>query len=287
MSKIKFVNLHAHTGYSIGDGMGMPHKHFDFAVSNGLDAHAITDHGNMSALAQAHFHEQKLRKSGKSFKYIKGIEAYYIPSQSEWNQLKQEIREENEEMKGKKEIDDEETGTVVENESETKSGFNDKKKLLRKRSHLVLLAKTDKGLENLFKLTSKSFQGERFYFYPRMDDSLLRKHSEGIIASSACVDKDAVVQTNFGLMTLEKVHELFNNGEELYITSYNEKEKRIEFKKITNSVNTNPCATVVKLNLKNGKQIKLTPDHKVFTNFGWLRADEISKKEGVKVLSLR
>ena len=200
--KIKFVNLHAHTGYSIGDGMGAPAKHFDYAISNDLDAHAITDHGNMSAMAQGHFAEQKLRKAGKNFKYIKGIEAYYIPSQSDWNQLKQSIKDEAEEAQTKiKDIEDDETGTIVENESETKSGFKDKKKQLRKRSHLILLAKNNKGLENLNRLTSKSYQGDRFYFYPRMDSSLLRKHSEGLIATQACIG-GLITKLDYGIMLM-------------------------------------------------------------------------------------
>jgi DNA polymerase-3 subunit alpha len=53
-------------------------------------------------------------------------------------------------------------------------------------NHLVLLAANEAGYRNLIKLTSKAFL-EGFYYKPRMDKELLRQHSEGIIALSACL----------------------------------------------------------------------------------------------------
>ena len=48
-SKIKFVGLHAHSvAGSIFDGLGFPQDHMEFAYSNGSDALALTDHGNMN-----------------------------------------------------------------------------------------------------------------------------------------------------------------------------------------------------------------------------------------------
>ena len=52
--------------------------------------------------------------------------------------------------------------------------------------HLVLLAKNDTGYRNLLKLTSMAYQ-DGFYFVPRVDKDMLRKHSEGLIATSACL----------------------------------------------------------------------------------------------------
>ncbi len=52
--------------------------------------------------------------------------------------------------------------------------------------HLVLLAKNDIGYRNLVKLVTKA-QLEGFYYKPRVDDELLAKHSEGLIALSACI----------------------------------------------------------------------------------------------------
>ena len=42
-SKIPFVGLHAHSGLSPFDGLGMPGEHMDFAYENGMDALALTD----------------------------------------------------------------------------------------------------------------------------------------------------------------------------------------------------------------------------------------------------
>lgn len=55
-----------------------------------------------------------------------------------------------------------------------------------KRYHLILLVKNEKGYKNLVKLVTKSHL-EGFYYKPRIDDDLLKEHSEGLIASSACL----------------------------------------------------------------------------------------------------
>jgi DNA polymerase-3 subunit alpha len=53
-------------------------------------------------------------------------------------------------------------------------------------NHLVLLAMNEIGYRNLIKLTSASYL-EGFYYKPRVDKGLLRKHSEGLICLSACL----------------------------------------------------------------------------------------------------
>lgn len=52
--------------------------------------------------------------------------------------------------------------------------------------HLVLLAENDEGYQNLIKLVSYGFI-DGFYYKPRIDKELLRKHHKGLIASSACI----------------------------------------------------------------------------------------------------
>lgn len=52
--------------------------------------------------------------------------------------------------------------------------------------HLVLLVKSEQGYKNLNALSTKAFT-EGFYFKPRIDKELLKEYSEGLIASSACV----------------------------------------------------------------------------------------------------
>ncbi len=55
-----------------------------------------------------------------------------------------------------------------------------------KRNHLLLLAKNNLGYKNLIKLTTLAHL-EGFYYKPRVDKEILKKYSEGIIASSACM----------------------------------------------------------------------------------------------------
>ncbi len=52
--------------------------------------------------------------------------------------------------------------------------------------HLILLAKNKQGYKNINYLLSRAFK-EGFYYRPRIEKSWLMEHSEGIIASSACV----------------------------------------------------------------------------------------------------
>ena len=63
--------------------------------------------------------------------------------------------------------------------------------------HLVLLAKNDTGYRNLMKLTSMAFN-DGFYFTPRVDKDLLRKHSEGLVATSACLSGQVTYHASRG-----------------------------------------------------------------------------------------
>lgn len=55
------------------------------------------------------------------------------------------------------------------------------------RYHLILLAKDERGYENLMKMMSEAASGEMFYYYPRTTLDMLRRYHEGIICTSACV----------------------------------------------------------------------------------------------------
>ncbi|HVO39842.1 MAG TPA: DNA polymerase III subunit alpha [Spirochaetia bacterium] len=55
--------------------------------------------------------------------------------------------------------------------------------------HLVLLARNATGYANLLTLSSLGYL-EGFYYKPRIDDELLEKHHEGLIALSACLAGD-------------------------------------------------------------------------------------------------
>ena len=122
-----------------------------------------------------------MKKQGKNFKPIFGVEAYFIESIDDWREKLEEYKADK--VKSKQ-IDNARSGTTVENEAESKSAT--KHDINRKR-HLVLVAMNQTGLNNIFKLVSTSYSGDYFYRKPRIDFELLKEHNEGIIAMSACL----------------------------------------------------------------------------------------------------
>jgi DNA polymerase-3 subunit alpha len=52
--------------------------------------------------------------------------------------------------------------------------------------HLILLAESAEGYQNLMQVVSKAHV-EGFYYKPRVDKELLREHAKGLIATSACL----------------------------------------------------------------------------------------------------
>jgi len=190
----RFVGLHAHSGTgSPYDGLGYPNQHIDFVLSNEMDAWSLTDHGNGNGLAHAHTYAKKLKKQGRQYRQVYGVEFYFVPSLSEWRVLYEAHREEVREARSKKKLleitdinseDEVVGGLVVENEEETKSGFD--KNDWKRRYHLVVLARDRRGLENLFTLVKKSYT-DGFYRFPRIDFDLLQEHNEGLVVSTACI----------------------------------------------------------------------------------------------------
>lgn len=69
----------------------------------------------------------------------------------------------------------------------SRSRFDKQASIDTDRFHLILLAKNETGYKNLMKLTTLAHI-EGFYYKPRIDKEILRQYSEGLIASSACLD---------------------------------------------------------------------------------------------------
>ncbi len=65
------------------------------------------------------------------------------------------------------------------------SRFDKNTKEDARNSHLILLAKNKIGYQNLIQLVSKAHL-EGFYYKPRIDFELLKEHSQGLIALTAC-----------------------------------------------------------------------------------------------------
>jgi len=183
MNRIKsstpFVGLHAHsTAGSPFDAIGFPQQHMDFAYENGCDALALTDHGNCNGLAYQVLHAKSMEKEGKDFKPIYGCEAYFIQSLKEWEETYEQSKTEK-----KKKKENVSSGFTVEDEISSKQI----KSKINRRSHLILLAQNQIGLDNIFQLVSESYKPGNFFRFPRIDLEMLRKYGEGVIASSACL----------------------------------------------------------------------------------------------------
>lgn len=83
--------------------------------------------------------------------------------------------------------------------------------------HLILLAKNKQGYENLSRICSIGFL-EGFYYTPRIDKEILRKYSEGIIASSACLGGELPqALMNAGM---EKAEEVIREHVEIFGEDY-------------------------------------------------------------------
>ncbi len=142
-----FIHLHNHSHYSLLDAACTVDDLIAASVENNMPAFALTDHGVMYGAVEFY---KKARKAG--IKPIIGNEMYMVTRGSRFDRNAAETHPE-----GKR------------------HGYN----------HLVLLAKNEVGYHNLLKLTTFGHT-EGFYYKPRIDWELLRRHSEGLIALTAC-----------------------------------------------------------------------------------------------------
>jgi DNA-directed DNA polymerase III PolC len=180
-------------------------------MANGLDAHAITEHGNLNSYAHAQLWIEEWGKNNKDkkFKYIPGIEAYYHPSLEQWQRDYEAAEKAKEDKKAAKKLKEKEeelptkvvavvdqndeteelettNALTIENEDETKSTkhFNP----VNRRHHLVVLPKNQRGLQQIFAASSKAYLNG-FYKFPRMDWKMLREAGKdgNLVVTSACI----------------------------------------------------------------------------------------------------
>lgn len=149
-----FVHLHVHSQYSILDGQASISSLVNKAQIDGMNALALTDHGVM-------FGVKEFWNTCKSDQYGRND----VPKEK-WFKVKPIIGCET---------------YVAERGIDYKVGRED-----RSGFHLILLAKNYTGYKNLLKLVSLA-NTEGFYYKPRIDKTLLEKHHEGLIVSSACL----------------------------------------------------------------------------------------------------
>src|SRR5271157_3797738 len=144
---MSFVHLHVHTQYSLLDGANKIGPLIDHAKSSGMEAIAITDHGNMFGAVEFY---QKARAVG--VKPIIGCEVYLAPG-------KRTDR------------------TQVPRSDDFDGGGN---------FHLILLAQNRAGYGNLCKLLTTAYQ-DGLYYKPRIDKEILAELSGGLIVLSGCL----------------------------------------------------------------------------------------------------
>lgn len=149
---MKRVELHCHSKMSALDGLNEVETIVTKAASWGQTAVAITDHGVTQAFPDAAKCASALAKDSEhpvKIKIIYGLEGYLL--------------------------DDD--GLIRED------GSIDYKS--RKTNHIILLAASQEGVRNLYKLVSLSHLSY-FYRTPRIPRSILTKYREGLLLGSAC-----------------------------------------------------------------------------------------------------
>jgi len=146
-----FAHLHVHTEYSMLDGAARVNDLVTEAAKQEMPAVAITDHGNLFGAFD--FYKQA-KKVG--IKPIIGIESYVAP----------ETR-----------FDKRKVQWAQGGEDDVSGGGS--------YTHMTILAETNEGLANLFRLSSlASLEG--FYYKPRIDRELLNKYGKGLIGTTGC-----------------------------------------------------------------------------------------------------
>ncbi len=151
-SSDSFVHLHVHTEYSMLDGAARLTEMFDRTAELGMDAIAMTDHGNVFGAFDFY---SKAKAAG--VKPIIGMEAYLTPNTSRFDRKR---------VRWNNGGDDDVSGSGA-------------------YTHMTLLAEDTRGMHNLFRLSSRSSL-EGFFYKPRADRELLAEHSAGLIGTTGC-----------------------------------------------------------------------------------------------------
>lgn len=197
--KEDFVHLHLHTQYSLLDGALRLDDLFEKAKEYGMKSIAMTDHGNMFGAIDFY---TKAIKNG--IKPILGSEVYFTPGS----------RFDRRPPKNSKSLS-------TQDEQESKHQIH----------HLVLLCKNQKGYENLCKLLSKAYL-EGFYYKPRVDLELLKEHSEGLVATTACLKGEVAFnfftgQEDRAHSAIQKLSEIFKDDFYLEIQRHGLEEEQV------------------------------------------------------------
>lgn len=194
-----FVHLHNHTVYSMLDGATRIKDMVQRAVDLGMPAVAITDHGYMYGVPElglacdAVNHgtpEYKVWSHDKSFLEKGRRDELECPDQESDPRGYEQHMKDLAMWDEKGNIDELKPPLVIKPIFGCEVYFTPDDTLARDRKpelyHMVLFAQNEKGYVNLMQTVSEAaVQG--FYYKPRVTLDNLRRHREGLIASSACI----------------------------------------------------------------------------------------------------
>ncbi|CCH34119.1 DNA polymerase III subunit alpha [Actinosynnema sp. NPDC047251] len=161
-----FVHLHVHTEYSMLDGAAKLKDMFAECERLGMTAAAITDHGNMYGAYD--FYQQA---TSAGIKPVVGIEAYLAP-ESRFNKKRVLWGD-----PGQKSDDVSASGAYT---------------------HQTIWARTNEGLHNLMKLSSRASTEGQLGKWARMDAELVAEHAAGLMATTGCPSGEVQTRLRLG-----------------------------------------------------------------------------------------
>lgn len=142
----KFAHLHVHSFYSLMDGLNSPKELMQAAKDLGQTSIAFTDHGTLSSHREAQEAAEEL-----GMKPVLGVEAYFSPT----------------DRFDKRDVKKRDDNTSLYH-------------------HMTILAKNQKGLQNLQTLSEIAWR-EGYYYKPRMDWEILNEYGDDLIILSGCM----------------------------------------------------------------------------------------------------
>ena len=148
----EFVHLHCHSEYSMLDGAARLKELVSRTEELGMNALAVTDHGNMFGA-----YEFYRAAKGSAVKPIIGLEAYLTPKTHRSERKRVQF------------------GDGTGDDVASKGAY----------THMTIWAQDPTGMHNLFRLSSMSSL-EGFFYKPRADRELLHRYSGGLIATTGC-----------------------------------------------------------------------------------------------------
>lgn len=171
------THVHVHTFYSLLDGMGSPEERVIRAKELGMKALGITDHNHVGGALEF---QAACKKHG--IKPLLGVELYWtwdkekisLPKADRDDIALEKAKEAGIEIPAKAKKS-EITSLIADYQYDT-TGY-----------HIIIYAKNQKGWENLIKIQSEASQYGLFNGRYHCDNELLKKYSEGIMITTACI----------------------------------------------------------------------------------------------------